>query len=147
MPERYEHHMRPEEKTIVNVSILILTLSSPDESSVTYEIGFLIIQRWNDPRLKYEIPNELKNTNSNSIYLNGLHHADRIWTPDTYFIKHGEFKHTTDQFDPLHITLKIYPNGTVIYTTRRNMILTCEGNLRIFPFDSPKCSFGIESCK
>ena len=136
------------EKTIVNLSILILTLSSPDESSVTYEIGFVLMQQWYDPRLRFELPKILqKSSESNSIYLNGLKHADRIWIPDTYFIKHGEFREQTDQFDPLHITLKIFPNGTVLYTTRRNMVLTCEGNLRIFPFDSPKCFFGIESCK
>nr|XP_027201514.1 glutamate-gated chloride channel-like [Dermatophagoides pteronyssinus] len=134
--------MRPEEKTIVNLSILILTLSSPDESSVTYEIGFVLMQQWYDPRLRFELPKILqKSSESNSIYLNGLKHADRIWIPDTYFIKHGEFREQTDQFDPLHITLKIFPNGTVLYTTRRNMVLTCEGNLRIFPFDSPKCFF------
>ena len=28
---------------------------------------------------------------------------------------------------------------------RRNMVITCEGNLKIFPFDSPKCFFAIES--
>ncbi|XP_046915295.1 uncharacterized protein LOC124495898 isoform X2 [Dermatophagoides farinae] len=147
IPDKYDYRMRPEEKTIVNLSILILTLSSPDESSVTYEIGFVLMQRWYDPRLRFELPDALllDTKNSNSIYLNGLKHTDRIWIPDTYFIKHGEFRHTTDQFDPLHITLKIFPNGTVLYTTRRNMILTCEGNLRIFPFDSPKCFFGIES--
>ncbi|CAG2164500.1 unnamed protein product [Oppiella nova] len=78
-------------------------------------------------------------------YLNALMHAEMLWMPDTYFIKHGEFKYPLDRFDPIHISLKIYPNGTVIYVTRRNMILTCEGNLRIFPFDSPKCFFAIES--
>lgn len=133
-------------KTVVNVSILLLSLSSPDESSVTYEIGFVMFQKWYDPRLKFDVPEKLKDQ-SYTIYLNGLNHADNVWTPDIYFIKHGEFKQPTDKFDPLHITLKIYANGTVIYITQRNMILTCEGNLKIFPFDSPKCFFSIESSK
>ena len=126
------------------MSILILTLSSPDESSVTYEVGFVLVQKWNYPRLRFSVPDTI---DPDTIYINGLNHASRIWTPDTYFIKHGEFKLATDHFDPLHITLKIFPNGTVLHTTRRNMVLTCEGNFKIFPFDSPKCSFGIESCE
>ncbi|CAG2107988.1 unnamed protein product [Medioppia subpectinata] len=132
--------MRPALKTIVNVSVLLLTLSSPDESSVTYEIGFLMLQMWDDPRIEFRDGGRHK-------YLNALMHADMLWMPDTYFIKHGEFKYPLDRFDPVHIALKIFPNGSVIYVTRRNMILTCEGNLKIFPFDSPKCFFAIESSK
>ncbi|XP_054162274.1 glutamate-gated chloride channel-like [Oppia nitens] len=137
-PIRYDHRTRPAVKTVVNVSVLLLTLSSPDESSVTYEIGFIMLQMWDDPRVGFEDGGKHK-------YLNALMHANMLWMPDTYFIKHGEFKYPLDRFDPIHIALKIYPNGTVIYTTRRNMILTCEGNLKIFPFDSPKCFFAIES--
>lgn len=98
-------------------------------------------QKWFDPRLVFSTATP----QPSSAYLNGLRHAEQIWLPDTYFVKHGEFKEQFDKFDPLHIALKIYGNGTVLYTTRRNMIINCEGNLRIFPFDSPKCFFGIES--
>ena len=132
--------------TLVNVSILILSLTSPDESSVIYEVGFVMVQRWIDPRLRFEIPKQVRHP-PQSVYLNGLRHENRIWRPDTYFIKHGEFKQSSDEFDPLHIALKIFPNGTVHYISRRNMIISCEGNLRIFPFDSPKCFFGIQAGK
>jgi hypothetical protein len=98
-------------KTTVNVSVLLLTLSSPDESSVTYEIGFLMHQMWDDPRVRYEDGGKHK-------YLNALMHAEMLWMADTYFIKHGEFKYPLDRFDPVHIALKIFPNGTVLYTTR-----------------------------
>lgn len=168
-PVRYDSRMRPEGsarsnfvclnvtdcvlttsliavKTQVNMSTLILTLSSPDESSVTYEIGFILIQKWYDPRLRFEVPKMLEDK-KDIIYLNARNHADQVWIPDIYFIKHGEFKDPTDRYDPLHINLKIFPNGTVLYVTQRNMILTCEGNLKIFPFDSPKCFFAIESSK
>lgn len=121
--------------------MLILSLASPDESSVTYEVGFVLHMTWVDKRLQFKVPTGLKS----SSYLNALKYADQIWLPDTYFIKHGEFKHSSDQYDPLHFGLKIYSNGTVHYTTRRNMIINCEANLRIFPFDYPKCTWGIES--
>ena len=28
---------------------------------------------------------------------------------------------------------------------RRHLVLNCEGDLHIFPFDSPMCTFAIES--
>lgn len=99
---------------MVNVSVLLLTLSSPDESSVTYEIGFLMLQMWDDPRIQFEDGGRHK-------YLNALMHADKVWMPDTYFIKHGEFKYPLDKFDPVHIALRIFPNGTVLYTTRYSL--------------------------
>lgn len=98
--------------TPVNVSVLILTLSSPDESSVKYEIEFLMHQTWFDQRLQF-------NDNKAHTYLNALMHSEMLWMPDTYFIKHGEFKYPVDHFhDPVHMSLKIFPNGTVAYTTR-----------------------------
>lgn len=30
---------------------------------------------------------------------------------------------------------------------RRHLILSCQGNLAIFPFDDPVCTFAIESSK
>lgn len=104
------------------------------------------MQKWNDPRLRFEVPSKLANENPDLVYLNGLKIVNQIWIPDIFFIKHGEFKFSTDKHDPILIALKIYPNGTIYYIVRRNMVLTCEGNLKIFPFDSPKCFFSIESC-
>ncbi|XP_067136167.1 glutamate-gated chloride channel-like isoform X2 [Centruroides vittatus] len=132
---RYDERMRPQELTIVNVTVLILSLSSPDESSLKYEVEFLMHQYWRDPRLKFDDGGEHR-------YLNGMEHTKVIWLPDTYFIKHGEFKHP---LIPLDIGLRIYPDGKVQYSMRRSMILNCQGNLHIFPFDNLKCPFAIES--
>ncbi|KAI1290240.1 Glutamate-gated chloride channel [Halotydeus destructor] len=114
---------------------MLLSLSSPDESSLKYEVEFLLNHVWHDPRLQYQDGGRHK-------YLNALAARNSVWIPDTYFIMHGEFKYPVE---PVHMALKVYPNGTLLYTTRHYMVITCEGNLRIFPFDSPKCFFGIES--
>ncbi|XP_037936830.1 uncharacterized protein LOC119670587 isoform X3 [Teleopsis dalmanni] len=119
----------------VNVNVLLLSLASPDESSLKYEVEFLLNQQWNDPRLEY-------GNKSHYPFLNALHHHDSIWTPDTYFIMHGDFK---DPIIPMHFALRIYRNGTIWYAMRRHLILSCQGSLHIFPFDDPKCSFSMES--
>ncbi|KAG5677228.1 hypothetical protein PVAND_007004 [Polypedilum vanderplanki] len=119
----------------VNVSVLLLSLASPDESSLKYEVEFLLQQQWYDPRLRYANQSQYE-------YLNAIHHHEDIWLPDTYFIMHGDFK---DPLIPMHFALRIYRNGTINYLMRRHLILSCQGSLQIFPFDDPLCSFALES--
>ncbi|CAD7081529.1 unnamed protein product [Hermetia illucens] len=121
----------------VNVNVLLLSLASPDESSLKYEVEFLLNQQWYDPRLRYA-------NQSKYEFLNAIHHHEDIWLPDTYFIMHGDFK---DPLIPMHFALRIYRNGTITYAMRRHLILSCQGSLNIFPFDDPLCSFAMESSK
>lgn len=129
-PQIYDLHVRPHDPTFINVSVVILTLFSPDESSLKYEVEFLLNQVWTDQRLMYDDASSESSTSdpnsdssssysSTSIkrypYLNALPVRESMWMPDTYFILHGEFKYPTD---PMHMALKIYPNGTVLYTSR-----------------------------
>ncbi|RWS23325.1 Glutamate-gated chloride channel-like protein [Leptotrombidium deliense] len=97
--------------TTVNVSVLLLTISSPDESSLKYEVEFLLFQRWVDERLRFD-------DDGNHTYLNALMYRHQLWMPDTYFILHGEFKELKGPVDPVHMALKIFANGTVMYITR-----------------------------
>nr|CAD7262330.1 unnamed protein product [Timema shepardi] len=106
-----------------------------DDLTPKYEVEFLLQQQWFDPRLRY-------NNQSNYDFLNAIHHHDKVWLPDTYFIMHGDFK---DPLIPVHFALRIYRNGTVNYLMRRHLILSCQGHLHIFPFDDPTCSFAMES--
>ncbi|XP_030761965.1 glutamate-gated chloride channel isoform X2 [Sitophilus oryzae] len=134
---RYDKRLLPPVRgsLTVNVSVLLLSLASPDESSLKYEVEFLLQQQWYDPRLRYS-------NQSQYNYLNAIHHHDDIWLPDTYFIMHGDFK---DPLIPVHFSLRIYRNGSVNYLMRRHLILSCQGSLNIFPFDDPKCTFSMES--
>ncbi|XP_043285282.1 glutamate-gated chloride channel isoform X22 [Venturia canescens] len=134
---RYDKRLLPpvQGTLTVNVSVLLLSLASPDESSLKYEVEFLLQQQWYDPRLRYS-------NRSRYEFLNAIHHHNDIWLPDTYFIMHGDFK---DPLIPVHFALRIYRNGTVNYLMRRHLILSCQGRLNIFPFDDPQCSFAIES--
>ncbi|XP_046423053.1 pH-sensitive chloride channel 1 isoform X1 [Neodiprion pinetum] len=136
-PHNHSTQQTPRRKgtLTVNVSVLLLSLASPDESSLKYEVEFLLQQQWYDPRLRYS-------NRSSYEFLNAIHHHNDIWLPDTYFIMHGDFK---DPLIPVHFALRIYRNGTVNYLMRRHLILSCQGRLNIFPFDDPMCSFAIES--
>ncbi|KAL0882379.1 hypothetical protein ABMA27_000869 [Loxostege sticticalis] len=137
---RYDKRLLPPVDGVltVNVSVLLLSLASPDESSLKYEVEFLLQQQWYDPRLRYS-------NQSQYDYLNAIHHHEDIWLPDTYFIMHGDFKNAQDPIIPMHFALRIYRNGTINYLMRRHLILSCQGRLNIFPFDDPLCSFALES--
>merc|ERR1712106_852649 len=50
-----------------------------------------------------------------------------------------------ENLSPSNIALRIHRNGTVLFSMRRHLVLNCEGDLHIFPFDSPMCTFAIES--
>ncbi|XP_037043103.1 gamma-aminobutyric acid receptor subunit alpha-6 isoform X3 [Bradysia coprophila] len=134
---RYDKRLLPpvDGTLTVNVSVLLLSLASPDESSLKYEVEFLLQQQWHDPRLRYANQSQYE-------YLNAIHHHENIWLPDTYFIMHGDFK---EPIVPMHFALRIYRNGTINYLMRRHLILSCQGRLNIFPFDDPLCSFAMES--
>jgi len=134
-PQRYDKRIKPSIRPLhVNVSVVLLSLSSPDESSLHYEVEFFMHQKWTDPRLAFTDQNNRK-------YLNALAHHKYVWKPDVYILKHGSYK----SINPTEVSLKIYTNGTVFYTMRRHLVLNCEGDLQIFPFDSPMCTFSIES--
>ncbi|XP_073984694.1 pH-sensitive chloride channel 1 isoform X3 [Rhodnius prolixus] len=137
LPSRYDKRLIPPVSgtLTVNMSVLLLSLASPDESSLKYEVEFLLQQQWFDPRLQYW-------NRSQYDFLNAIHHHKDVWLPDTYFIMHGDFK---DPLIPVHFALRIYRNGTVNYLMRRHLILSCQGALDIFPFDDPQCSFAMES--
>lgn len=77
-----------------------------------YEVEFLLTQTWVDPRLRY-------NDGGIHDYLKGRAHIDDIWIPDTYFIKHGEFR---EHLVPKNMGLTIVGNGTVSYTMRYNFM-------------------------
>merc|ERR1719323_1855582 len=121
----------------VKIGITLLSLQSPDESSLHYEVEFLLHQTWDDPRLAH-----IKEKEGRALpHLRALSHQARIWKPDIFLIKHGTFQSVS----PSEVSLNIFENGTVFYTMRRHLVLNCEGDLHIFPFDSPMCDFNIES--
>ena len=54
--QRYDKRIKPPMSGTlrVNVSVVLLSLSSPDESSLHYEVEFLMHQKWSDPRLVHD---------------------------------------------------------------------------------------------
>jgi hypothetical protein len=87
----------------------LLSIPPLRDTSQKYEVEFLLQQQWFDPRLMYA-------NQSSYEFLNAIHHYDKMWLPDTYFIMHGDFK--DNPIIPMHFALRIYRNGTINYLMR-----------------------------
>eukprot|EP00091_Calanus_sinicus_P016041 TRINITY_DN3521_c0_g1_i1.p1 TRINITY_DN3521_c0_g1~~TRINITY_DN3521_c0_g1_i1.p1 ORF type:complete len:123 (+),score=36.06 TRINITY_DN3521_c0_g1_i1:217-585(+) len=75
---RYDKRIKPPQQQInVNISVLLLSLSSPDESSLHYEVEFLMHQKWVDTRLAHTRHNGFQH-----VY--ALSHHAQIWKPDIF---------------------------------------------------------------
>jgi len=86
-----------------------------------------MIQRWYDPRLIHE------NRNRAQAYLNGIHHLTNIWLPPKI------------SSENIVESIEVYPNGTVICTSRIDVPFKCHGDVNRFPFDKVTCSTQFQS--
>ncbi|XP_050434018.1 glutamate-gated chloride channel-like [Adelges cooleyi] len=134
--EKYDKRSLPPTKrpSIINNSLILFMVSSPDETSLKYEVEFLLQQEWYDSRLQH--------SNTKYDFLNGYYHQGDIWLPDINFHMHGDFKPSQR---PIRYTLRIFKDGRVEYATRHHLVINCEGRMNVFPFDNPMCTFSLES--
>ncbi|GFN82253.1 glycine receptor subunit alpha-2 [Plakobranchus ocellatus] len=94
-------------------------------------------QKWQDVRAVYDpLPRvDLLELDSRAM--------KQIWVPDMYFVNE-KVAHFHDVTVP-NIMMQVYPNGTILYSARLSMTLSCDMFLQKFPFDSQVCYMTLES--
>lgn len=94
-------------------------------------------QLWKDERLKF--------SNLNNFPYITLNDRNKFWIPDTFFSeeKAGYFHNIATN----NLYLKIFPDGTILYSTRISLRLSCPMNLYNFPMDQQICTLRLASCK
>ncbi|CAH1244470.1 GLRA3 [Branchiostoma lanceolatum] len=136
--DNYDQRLRPNFKgppVQVYCSAYINSISSISEESMDYTVMLFLRQRWNDPRFVYNDYND-----SITLYEKVL---DKIWVPDIYFVneKGAPFESTSG-----HSTLlRIHPNGDVLYSAKKTILLACPMNFQLFPMDNQVCKIKMES--
>ncbi|KAK2159282.1 hypothetical protein LSH36_155g04086 [Paralvinella palmiformis] len=120
---------------IVHVNFHVISFSSISEISMDFKTDIYFRESWKDPRLIYaDGPPSITFTSR---------FADQIWTPDLYFPNEKEAKfHGVTMPNRL---LKLFPNGTVMFSTRLTLVLSCPMELESFPMDTQTCAIKIES--
>ncbi|XP_067838612.1 glycine receptor subunit alpha-3 isoform X2 [Heptranchias perlo] len=135
----YDARIRPNFKgPAVNVTcnIFINSFGSIAETTMDYRLNIFLRQQWNDPRLAYsEYPDDSLDLDPSML--------DSIWKPDLFFAneKGANFHEVTTD----NKLLRIFINGSVLYSIRLTLILSCPMDLKNFPMDVQTCIMQLES--
>lgn len=74
-----------------------------------------------------------------------LTEANRVWMPDLFFSNEKE-GHFHNIIMP-NVYIRIFPNGSVLYSIRISLTLACPMNLKLYPLDRQICSLRMASCE
>lgn len=137
----HDSHIPPEfEKdypTKVSVQLYVSSVDSVSEQNMEYSVTVLLRQVWEDHRLNYTNMSDLPRLEVDSSQI------PKLWVPDLFFSneKKGAFHDVTLPNRMFHI----YKNGTVFYSVRLSLTLSCYMRLERYPMDVQICSMTMES--
>lgn len=141
----YDIRMRPPNDKMhlgpvrVFVSLHVTSITEVSEVDMDYKMTMFFQQQWNDPRLSFE---HLVRNKECPLTLDSRI-AEQIWLPDTHFINdRRSFYHDVTTRNRL---VRLWPNGTVLYSTRITLELACMMNLIRYPLDEQNCTLVIRS--
>ncbi|XP_050313656.1 glutamate-gated chloride channel isoform X4 [Anthonomus grandis grandis] len=141
-PGRYDARIRPsgvngtDGPAVVRVNIFVRSISKIDDVTMEYSVQLTFREQWLDERLKFnDLHGRLK-------YLT-LTEANRVWMPDLFFSNEKE-GHTHNIIMP-NVYIRIFPYGSVLYSIRISLTLSCPMNLKLYPLDRQICSLRMAS--
>lgn len=134
---RISPNYEEEHATTVDVQIYILSIDSVNEQSMDYTMNMYLRQRWVDPRLAF-----MNYSKADMLELD-IKLMSQVWVPDTFFRneKKGEFHLVTVPNKLMHL----YRNGTIYYSMRLSVTLSCHMRLQKYPLDRQECPVLIAS--
>ncbi|XP_055850292.1 glutamate-gated chloride channel isoform X11 [Episyrphus balteatus] len=139
---KYDARIRPsgingtDGPAVVRVNIFVRSISKIDDVTMEYSVQLTFREQWTDERLKFDdIQGRLK-------YLT-LTEANRVWMPDLFFSNEKE-GHFHNIIMP-NVYIRIFPNGSVLYSIRISLTLACPMNLKLYPLDRQVCSLRMAS--
>ncbi|XP_008543844.1 glutamate-gated chloride channel isoform X8 [Microplitis demolitor] len=101
-----------------------------------YSVQLTFREQWLDERLKFnDFGGRLK-------YLT-LTESTRVWMPDLFFSNEKE-GHFHEIIMP-NVYIRIFPHGSVLYSIRISLTLSCPMNLKLYPLDRQTCSLRMAS--
>nr|QQY02572.1 glycine receptor subunit alpha-2 [Cryptocotyle lingua] len=140
----YRSHERPGEQsqnpTNVHVFIHILAVTSINVVQMEYTVDLYLRQRWVDTRLAWNTHSHLKHHQDSVLLTAQLH---RLWIPDLFF-RNGKRGFTHDMSVP-NFLVRVSPDGSVLYSQKITMILSCSMFLKNYPMDHQECHMNLGS--
>lgn len=122
--------------TIVFINFFLRSISKIDDYKMEYSVQLTFREQWLDERLKFnDFGGRLK-------YLT-LTEGNRVWMPDLFFSNEKE-GHFHNIILP-NVYIRIFPYGSVLYSIRISLTLSCPMNLKLYPLDRQICSLRMAS--
>ncbi|XP_015584945.1 glutamate-gated chloride channel isoform X2 [Cephus cinctus] len=141
-PGRYDARIRPSGENgtdgpaVVHVNIFVRSISKIDDVTMEYSVQLTFREQWVDERLRFnDFGGRLK-------YLT-LTEASRVWMPDLFFANEKE-GHFHEIIMP-NVYIRIFPHGSVLYSIRISLTLSCPMDLKLYPLDRQTCSLRMAS--
>ncbi|KAI3384500.1 hypothetical protein SNEBB_011403 [Seison nebaliae] len=140
----YDRKIRPffRQKIPVNVSMTmhIMSISSINEVNMDFTLDLYFRQIWRDPRLAFNHENKFKNEMNVTLHYEQI---NNVWIPDTFFRNSKEGRQH-DVTVPNRL-VRVYSNGTILFSQRITLKLECPMKLQKFPLDNQTCGINIGS--
>lgn len=136
-PEKYDKQVRPagtNESTgpvIVVTNMFLRSIDNIDDKDMAFGVQLTFRQKWKDERLKF---NDLGGQLKYVIVEN----PEKLWLPDPFFS--NEISGSFHNIMKPNVLVRIHPDGSVLYSIRVSLKLSCPMNLKNFPFDRQTCS-------
>ncbi|KAI6210430.1 Glutamate-gated chloride channel subunit beta [Aphelenchoides besseyi] len=124
---------------LVRVNIMIRMLSKIDVVNMEYGMQITLREQWLDRRLAYD----KYNLTSKPTFLTVPFLASSIWIPDSFFP--NEKAGHRHLIDTENMFIRIFPNGTVLYSVRLSLTCSCPMFLALYPLDVQHCDFDLIS--
>lgn len=141
-PEKYDKQVRPagtNESTgpvVVVTNMFVRSIEDIDDKDMTFDVQLTFRQKWRDDRLKFnDLGGQLK-----YVIVEDTH---KLWLPDPFFS--NEISGSFHNIMKPNVLARIYPDGSVLYSIRVSLKLSCPMNLMNFPFDQQACGIVVAS--
>ncbi|PIO72355.1 Cation transporter family protein [Teladorsagia circumcincta] len=141
----YDWRVRPPAKqgtihsgpVVVTVNMLIRSISKIDNVNMEYSVQLTFRESWLDERLKYGV-----STDNLPEFLI-LTAGQQIWMPDSFFQNEKQaYKHMIDK---PNVLIRVHKDGTILYSVRISLVLSCPMHLQFYPMDVQQCFIDLAS--
>ncbi|GMT06750.1 hypothetical protein PENTCL1PPCAC_28924, partial [Pristionchus entomophagus] len=131
---------------VVTVNIYLRSISKIDDVNMEYSAQFTFREEWRDARLAFDRFADDNTEVPPFLVLATSEHSDlsqQIWMPDTFFQNEKEARRHL--IDKPNVLIRIHPDGSILYSVRLSLVLSCLMSLEYYPLDRQTCLIDLAS--
>ncbi|CAB3397324.1 unnamed protein product [Caenorhabditis bovis] len=122
---------------VVSVNMLLRSISKIDNVNMEYSVQLTFRESWVDSRLSYGVKGDAL---PDFLILTA---GQQIWMPDSFFQNEKQaYKHMIDK---PNVLIRVHKDGTILYSVRISLVLSCPMHLRYYPMDVQQCFIDLAS--